>query len=154
MPLKVWHHWSSVDLASNPGFPFRILSRSFGEKSGVLQSCETKSGMESLGSRLQLTGRNRFTRSFSGSYKMTNGSRVCKLFLGIEGEAIKESVARESTETRSRWAPSRMANQWRCWANSTRTSVMSDVFIVLFTSLAHFWFVILVRTAFACLLYL
>ena len=32
-------------LASNPGFPFRILSRSFG-------SCETKSGTESLGSRL------------------------------------------------------------------------------------------------------
>ena len=30
-------------LASNPGFPFRILS---------LQSCETKSGTESLGSRL------------------------------------------------------------------------------------------------------
>ena len=39
-------------LASNPGFPFRILSRSFGEKSDFLQSCETKSGTESLGSRL------------------------------------------------------------------------------------------------------
>ena len=34
-------------LASNPGFPFRILSHSI-----FLQSCETKSGMESLGSRL------------------------------------------------------------------------------------------------------
>ena len=57
-------------LALNPGFPFRILSqilsRSFREKrtqafrSGfclaalekILQSCETKSGTETLGSRL------------------------------------------------------------------------------------------------------
>ena len=31
---------------------FRILSRSFGEKTIFLQSCETKSGTESLGSRL------------------------------------------------------------------------------------------------------
>ena len=38
--------------ASNPGFLFWILSRSFGEKLIFLQSCETKSGMKSLGSRL------------------------------------------------------------------------------------------------------
>ena len=34
---------NTTTLASNPGFPFRILSRSFGEKSIFLQSCETKS---------------------------------------------------------------------------------------------------------------
>ena len=34
---------------------FRILSRSFGEKPIFLQSCETKSGTESLGSRLNDT---------------------------------------------------------------------------------------------------
>ena len=39
---------------------------------------------------MQLTGQNRFTRTLSGSYKMTNGSRT--------GEAIKESIVRESTE--------------------------------------------------------
>ena len=48
-------------------------------------------------SMMQLTGQNRFTRSLSGGYKMTNGSRVCKLFLRT-GEAIKESVVHESTE--------------------------------------------------------
>ena len=41
-------------------------------------------------SMMQLTGQNRLTRSLSGTYKMTNGSRT--------GEAIKESVVRESTE--------------------------------------------------------
>ena len=40
-------------IASNRSFPFRILSRSFGEKSIFLRSCETKSGTESLGSRLR-----------------------------------------------------------------------------------------------------
>ena len=41
-------------LASNPGFPFRILSHNFGEKSDSIfhQSCETKSETENLGSRL------------------------------------------------------------------------------------------------------
>ena len=38
-------------LASNPGFPFRYLSCSFG---GKIQSCKTKSGTESLGLRLLL----------------------------------------------------------------------------------------------------
>ena len=31
-------------------------------------------------SMMQLTGQNQFTRSLSGSYKMTNGSRVHKFF--------------------------------------------------------------------------
>ena len=34
-----------------------------------------------------------------------------------------------------------MANQWRCRMNSVRSSAMSDVFIVLFISLPHFWFI-------------
>ena len=42
----------AIVIASNPGFPFRILSRSFEEKQIFLQSCKTKSGTESLGSRL------------------------------------------------------------------------------------------------------
>ena len=39
--------WRTPWLALNPGFPFRILSCR-----KILQSCETKSGTESLGSRL------------------------------------------------------------------------------------------------------
>ena len=35
----------------------------------------------------------------------------------------------------------RMANQWRCRMNSIRSSAMSDVFIILFISLPHFWFI-------------
>ena len=50
-------------------------------------------------------------------------------------EAIKESVVRESTETRSQWARRR----WRWWMNFLRSSAMSDAFIVLFTFLALFW---------------
>ena len=38
-------------VASNRGFPFRILSRSFGRNPIFLQNCETKSGTESLGLR-------------------------------------------------------------------------------------------------------
>ena len=54
-------------------------------------------------SMMHLTDQNRFTRSLSGGYKMTNGSRVRIYSLRMEGEAIKESVVRESTaETRSR----------------------------------------------------
>ena len=48
-------------------------------------------------SMMQLTGQNQFTRSLSGSHKMTNGSCVRKLFFK-NGEAIKESVVRESTK--------------------------------------------------------
>ena len=44
---------------------------------------------------MHLTGQNRFT-SLAGGYKMTNGSRVRKILR--TGEAIKESVVRESTE--------------------------------------------------------
>ena len=39
-------------LASNPDFPFWILSHSFRGKSVFLQSCKTKPGTESLGLRL------------------------------------------------------------------------------------------------------
>ena len=38
---------------------------------------------------MQLTGQKRFMRSLSGGYKMTNGSRVRKLFW--TEEAIKEA---------------------------------------------------------------
>ena len=48
-------------------------------------------------SMMQLTGQNWFTRSLSGRYKMTDGSRVRKLFLRTR-EAIKESVVLELTE--------------------------------------------------------
>ena len=73
----------------------------------------------------QMTGQNRFTRSLSGGYKMTNGSRV------RTGEAIKESVVRESTELA---VDKRVEdeNQWLCQMNFMRSSAMSDVFIVLF----------------------
>ena len=58
--------------------------------------------------------------------------------LRMEGEAIKESVVHESTETRSRarrgWRMA-MANNS---SNSISSSAMSDVFIALFTFLAHF----------------
>ena len=38
---------SSYKLASNPGSPFQILSRSFGENPPIfLQSCDTKTGVE------------------------------------------------------------------------------------------------------------
>ena len=66
-------HTHFPNLALNPGSPFRILSHGFGEKfdfspklwdkiqngepkfEAMLQSCETKSGTESLDSRLCLT---------------------------------------------------------------------------------------------------
>ena len=44
----------------------------------------------------QLTSQNRFIRSLSGGYKMTNGSHVHK-FLRTR-KAIKKGVVRESTE--------------------------------------------------------
>ena len=46
---------------------------------------------------MQLTGQNRFTRSLSGGYKMTNGSRVRKLFFKNR-KSHQRSVVRESTE--------------------------------------------------------
>ena len=54
-------------LASNPGFPFRILSHSFEEKTIFLQSCETKSGTESLGTRLHVVMFQILLASFPGS---------------------------------------------------------------------------------------
>ena len=62
---------------------------------------------------------------------MTNGSRV---YVSLEGEAIKESVVRESTETRSRIED----GEWRWRMNSIRSSAMPHVFIVLFVFLVHF----------------
>ena len=46
-----------------------------------------------------MTDQNQFTRSLSGGYKMTN---MAVVYTSLEGEAIKEIVVRESTETRSR----------------------------------------------------
>ena len=39
---------------------------------------------------MQLTGQNRFTRSLSGGYKMTNGSHVYASYSLRTGEAIKK----------------------------------------------------------------
>ena len=47
---------------------------------------------------VQFTGQNRFTRSLSGGYKMMNGSHVYTSYSLRTGEAIKESIARESME--------------------------------------------------------
>ena len=46
---------------------------------------------------MQLTSKNRFTRSLSGGYKMTNGNHV-RIFTSYSLRTIKESVVRESTE--------------------------------------------------------
>ena len=59
------------------------------------------------------------------------------------GEAIKESVVRESTEPAvdervEDGESMAMVNQWQCRMNSIRSSAMSDVFIVLFISQSHF----------------
>ena len=43
---------SVSQLVLSPGFPFQILSHSFGENSIFLQSCKTKFGMEYLSLRL------------------------------------------------------------------------------------------------------
>ena len=60
------------------------------------------------------------------------------VYASLEGEAIKESVVGESTETRSRVED----GEWRWRTNSIRSSAMSDVFVVLFIFLAHFCLVI------------
>ena len=62
-------------------------------------------------SMMQLTGQNRFTRSLSGSYKMTNGSRAS--YSLRTREAITESTVRESTGLAVMNALTGMANQWR-----------------------------------------
>ena len=85
---------------------------------------------------MQLTGQNWFTRSLSGGYKMTN-----VVSLRTEGEAIKESVVRESTaETRSRWA--RWGWKMAMENEFYKKQCHSDVYIVLFAFPAHFWLVI------------
>ena len=96
---------------------------------------------------------NWFTRSLSGGYKMTNG---CILFKnGRRSSQRKRSLWPShiqgsvevclwtgifNVETRSQWA----GRGWRmALANeSMRSSAIFNVFIFLFTFLAHFWFVI------------
>ena len=55
--LLIWYPVIHLHLASNPGSPFRILSRSLncGRLNCSRLNCETKSGTESLGSRLHCT---------------------------------------------------------------------------------------------------
>ena len=95
--------------------------------------------LTAIDSMMQLT---RFTRSLSGSYKMTNGSCVHKLLFKNGRTSHKKIVVcgRKQWVNRihSRWA--RQERQWRM--NSMRSSAMSDVYIVLFTLLVHFWLVI------------
>ena len=82
---------------------------------------------------------NQFTRSLSGGYKWRMAV-VCASYSLRTGEAIKESVVRESTEARSRWTrrgwQMAMANEFY------KKQCHVWCFIVLFTFLAHFWLVI------------
>ena len=88
---------------------------------------------------------------------MTNGSRVRKLFFKNQ-----RSHQRKRSKFVSQWNSQlmnalRMVNQWRCRMNSIRSSAMFDVFTVLFILYRTsdlFAKVILVRTNFACFLYL
>ena len=66
---------------------------------------------------------------------MTNGSHVRSYSLRMEGEAIKVSIVHESTaETRHEsMSASRMVN-----GDGEEAVPFSDVYIVLFTFLAHF----------------
>ena len=89
---------------------------------------------------MQLIGQDQFTSSFSGGYKMTNGSLVRKqvrVRSRCHGYEVESS---ESTETCS---PDEAHRGWQMANDSTRSSAVSDVFVVLFTFLAHFWLVIL-----------
>ena len=77
-------------------------------------------------------------RSLSGGYKMTNGSRERKLRLE---EAIKESVAcgREQLVNGNSQSMSTSRTVMANYStNSMRINAMCDVFIVLFTFVAHF----------------
>ena len=96
--------------------------------------------LTAMDSTVQLTGQNRFTRSFSGGYKMMNGSCVRKLErvrCRCQGCEVERS---ESMETCRRWV---YRGWWKAMVNdstnSMRSRAMSDVFIVLSTFLAHFW---------------
>ena len=64
-----------------------------------------------------LTGQNQFTRGLSGSYKMTNGSHVRKLFLNGRRSHQRERSSWVNGNTQS------SVGEWR-W----RMSAMSDVF--------------------------
>ena len=90
-------------------------------------------------SMMQLTGQNRFTRSLSGGYKMTNGSHVRKLFF--------KNGRRSHQKKHSSWVKGNSLSRvedgkWWWRMVSIRSSAMSDVFVVLFTFLAHFQLVI------------
>ena len=79
------------------------------------------------------TGQNRFTRSLTGGYETMNGHRVYTSYsLGMEGEAIKESIVRKLAVKRVENSDGERFNH----------SAMSAVFIVLFTFLALFRLVI------------
>ena len=69
---------------------------------------------------------------------MTNGSHVRKLErvrCRCHGYEVESS---ELMETRS---PDEACQGWRMANDSTRSNTMSDVFVVLFTFLVHFWLV-------------
>ena len=88
---------------------------------------------------IQLTRQNQFTRSFSSQaaikwrMAVVYAVRVSSRCHGCEVESG------ESTETHS---PDEACRGWRMANDSTRSSAMSDVFVVLFTFLVHFWLVI------------
>ena len=104
-----------------------------------MTSLAIDSAATSMYSTMQLTRQNRFTKSFSGSYKMTNSSRVRKLDRVRSRCHGCEVESSESTETCS---PDEARREQQMANDSTRSSTMSDVFVVLFTFLVHFWLVI------------
>ena len=94
--------------------------------------------IDSAATSVQLTRQNRFTRSFSSGYKMTKWQSCTQVRVRsrLHGCEVESS---ESTETRS---PDEAHQGWWMGNDSTRSSTMCDVFVVLFTFLAHFWLVI------------
>ena len=65
---------------------------------------------------------------------MTNGSRVCQVRVSSRCHGC-EVESSESMETRS---PDEVRRGWQMANDSTRSSAISDVFVVLFTFLVHF----------------
>ena len=101
-------------------------------------------------SMMQLTGQNRFTRSLSGGYKMTNGSSY---YLGMEWESIQESIVRESMETHSQWVRRRWWIKTQChvWCFYSPFHISSALLIsylqvilvcttYVLAQLVHLWF--------------
>ena len=104
----------------------------------------SKSMSLAIESAAQLTSQNRFKRSLSNGYKMTNGSRVCKLFF----KNGRKSNQRSIVCGRQQWVSGNsqsMSMLRMAMANDSpnliRSSAMSDVFIVIFTFLVFFWLV-------------